>query len=65
MFSSEFCEITKNNFFTEHLRKTASGDTVKLGKTEEKLKEVFYLQIYRFMMNIRHPGTDIKIFKSY
>ena len=24
MFSCEFCEISKNNFFTEHLRKTAS-----------------------------------------
>ena len=24
MFSCEFCEISKNIFFTEHLRKTAS-----------------------------------------
>ena len=25
MFSSEFCEILKNQFFTKHLRKTTSG----------------------------------------
>ena len=25
VFSCEFCEISKNNFFTEHLRATASG----------------------------------------
>ena len=30
VFSCEFCEISKDNFFTEHLRTTASG-----------LKEVF------------------------
>ena len=28
MFSCEFCEISKNTFFTEHLRKIASGDYV-------------------------------------
>ena len=25
MFSCEFCEISKNTFFTEHIRTTASG----------------------------------------
>ena len=25
VFSGEFCEISTNNFFTEHLRATASG----------------------------------------
>ena len=25
MFSNKFCEIFKNNFFTEHLQETASG----------------------------------------
>ena len=25
VFSCEFCEISKNNFFTEHLRTTASN----------------------------------------
>ena len=25
MFSCEFCEISKNIYFTEHLRTTASG----------------------------------------
>ena len=28
MFSCEFCEISKNTFFTEHLRTTASASTV-------------------------------------
>ena len=26
VFSCEFCEISKNTFFTEHLRATASGN---------------------------------------
>ena len=28
MFSCEFCEIFKNIFFTEHLRVTASGNSI-------------------------------------
>ena len=28
MFSSEFCNIVKNTFFTEHLRMTASVTTI-------------------------------------
>ena len=27
LFSCEFCEISKNTFFTEHLRATGSGKT--------------------------------------
>ena len=29
MFSCEFCEISKNTFFTEHLQTTASVETVR------------------------------------
>ena len=29
VFSCEFCEISKNTFFTEHLRVTASGNQAK------------------------------------
>ena len=39
MFSCDFCEISKNAFFTEHLRKTASvlcKDVVK--RTEAALQ---------------------------
>ena len=30
VFSSEFCEISKNTFFTEHLRTAASGQVFGL-----------------------------------
>ena len=43
MFSCEICEISKSNFFTEHLRVTASaselgiiGDTEYFNTTNEK-----------------------------
>ena len=32
LFSCEFCEISKNTFFTEHLRATGSGKTEIQGK---------------------------------
>ena len=44
-FSSEFYEISKNNFFTEHLRTTASkirngslGNLIEIGFTQKVLK---------------------------
>ena len=36
MFSCEFCEISKNTFFTEHLRVTASGYFYPMGKILDK-----------------------------
>ena len=30
VFSCEFCEISKNSFFTEHLRVTASEVSLKI-----------------------------------
>ena len=30
VFSSEFCEVSKNTFFKEHLWATASGDMILL-----------------------------------
>ena len=43
MFSCEFCEISKNTFFTEHLRATASIDEFTLAQKKllplEQLKE--------------------------
>ena len=34
VFSSEFCEISKNTFFIEHLRTTASGSWESLSTIE-------------------------------
>ena len=44
MFSCEFCEISKNTYFTEHLQATASAwfclsKLEKLSSESEKLKE--------------------------
>ena len=39
VFSSEFCEIFKNNFFTEHLRTTASEKAVHKKNEYEKERE--------------------------
>ena len=36
MFSCEFCEISKNTFFTEHLRATDSG----VSKNDRKFKQL-------------------------
>ena len=45
-FSSEFCEIFKNNFFTEHLRTTASEGTNTIS-TASYLKTVkFYATLF-------------------
>ena len=32
VFSCEFCDISKNTFFTDHLRKTASDSMFKMIK---------------------------------
>ena len=49
VFSFEFCEISKNNFFTEHLRTTASSTH----------REVFYLVQYENLLKqkLRLPLT--------
>ena len=42
VFSCEFCEISKNNFFTEHLPTTASRENLKTAifKKEQKILHV-------------------------
>ena len=39
MFFSEFCEISKNTFFTEHLWTTASGCFIVIWLTEKEWGE--------------------------
>ena len=42
MFSCEFCEISKNNFLTKHLRTTASGKGPKYASDQCKGKSETY-----------------------
>ena len=44
VFSCEFCKISKNTFFTEHLRTTASNPNNyhKVYQKTQKLKSTFY-----------------------
>ena len=44
VFSCEFCKISKNTFFTEHLRTTASNTNNyhKVYQKTQKLKSTFY-----------------------
>ena len=52
VFSCEFCEISKNIFFTEHLSTTASVLSEHLQKNGKIVSIVFYLKV--FFGNI-HP----------
>ena len=47
MFSSKFCEISKNAFFTEHLWTTAS-EHKKQDKKQELTKSVNY-QLFQYI----------------
>ena len=42
MFSFEFCEISKNTFFTEHLRATASALTSNLQMSMYNLEKLSF-----------------------
>ena len=64
MFSCEFCETFKNNFFTEHLQQTAfeSGKktfcNVKLEERTEKILDpktssVKYSVVWKYLSNFR------------
>ena len=61
VFSCEFCEISKNTFFTEHLRATASVDTYKATywllisrtATEKLNKKNMYRKIWRSFFWLR------------
>ena len=48
MFSCEFCEISKNTFFTEHLCATASGKIIVQNHLatfcSRKLEEILHLK---------------------
>ena len=58
MFSCEFCEISKNTFFTEHLRTTASGCKQKHRKPLDNFLvcrvQVFYDQQNYVQFTGRH-----------
>ena len=43
VFSCEFCEISKNTFFTEHFRATASWNyhNVTINKLKKSMEKVF------------------------
>ena len=58
VFSCEFCEISKNTFFTEHLRTTASGLTQQT-HTIISLLFIFVLIIFnsRFIKSVFKPGS--------
>ena len=43
MFSCEFCEVSKNTFFTEHLWTTASNDLL-WNNTNEEIKIILSQQ---------------------
>ena len=51
VYSSEFCEISKNTFFTEHLRTAASG-------------QVFGLHNLRFFKNAATDGSPLRLLSS-
>ena len=53
MFSCEFCEISKNSFFTEHLWATASGVPIILCS----FMETFYRRFYILLSSERKAET--------
>ena len=42
VFSCEFCEISENTFFTEHLRTTASEKKIENNTDESDFSEIRY-----------------------
>ena len=46
MFSSEFCKISKNTFFTEHLRTTASE--IRLNFTQINVNYFVEIEMNQF-----------------
>ena len=64
MFSSEFCEISENTFFTEHLWTTASLNTpLIIFLSLSNLKNVHILVQLYFHIIIRRSGLEV-LFKS-
>ena len=48
VFFYEFCEITKNTFFTEHLRTTAPGNREKVKGIKILCNSEFFLLTFMF-----------------
>ena len=57
VFSCEFCEISKNTFFTEHLRATTSFSFI----TQINLKATFHLS---FSLSLRYHGFSWSLAKK-
>ena len=51
MFSSEFCEIFKNAFFTEHPWESGSEDQADAHTILGNLTQKFYLKLVKLYMN--------------
>ena len=62
MFSCEFCEISKNTFFTEHLWATACVDNkLLIYFGEDKTKSILFLKVKGLKeINIYFVGHSIK-----
>ena len=61
VFSCEFCEISKNNFFTEHLPTTASRENLKTAifKKEQKILHVVNTFISIFINYLCYKVCDL------
>ena len=60
MFSCEFCEIPKNNFFTEHLLTTASNCRLKNKKFKALFFKAFRHNSFMKEVNERAKSTKVK-----
>ena len=57
MFSCEFCEISKNTFFAEHLRTTASEHSYALFEIWMNRLSLFFLKRCTFLYVLIAEGT--------
>ena len=60
MFSCEFCEIFKSNFFTWHLRTTASGSVLMKDRNSDLVKKIYITNNY----NNHNLKTIIMIYRE-
>ena len=60
-FSCEFCEISKNTSFTEHLWATASVNKMRISKYQRKLKPKILLVLARLDISILNLVLSLAI----
>ena len=60
MFSCEFCEVSKNTFFTEHLRATASnhGGYIKRTISHRLNKSTTQQKIFKMIYHLNHAFSQ-------